>query len=206
MIATMKPSRFNQNNVYLCKPIKNKIMTGGVFSRIIYSSGSNCMNGVYADVGLIGHFSEIYPSKFKFQFHVYQPSSLQQMPPPPGLGSGSGNGPGGRSITTGTRNDIKLIQNLCDIERNILAVFPARAGKTPQFNLRDQLSQNNFKFFLLSNPLSPNDRDKPRPAPTYVASIIGTTYQSMHFVLKISGVWATATTYGITYKFSRIPA
>ena len=62
----MKPDMFEINDIYYCKPIKNKIMTGGTFTRIIYSNELVSMNGIHLIFTLNGKIQEIYNNKFKF--------------------------------------------------------------------------------------------------------------------------------------------
>jgi hypothetical protein len=66
MFITMKPDMFEINDIYYCKSIKNKIMTGGTFTRIIYSNELVSMNGVHLIFTLNGRTQEIYNNKFKF--------------------------------------------------------------------------------------------------------------------------------------------
>lgn len=206
MIAAMNIQRFNAENIYLCKPIKNKVMPGGLFSRIIYSQESDSMNGIYLTFEMYGGVTEIYPSKFKFQFV-------------------SGTGGTGGTRHGGMESDTSVIQAICTIERNILSVLDG-SGKTSQHKLQEQLAQNNFKFFLLSNTLehektngsrkyvsagaggsTNNTNNKPITTDTYTVCTTPTRQSSsspIRFILKISGIWSTSTTYGITYKFSRV--
>ena len=168
MIAALDIPRFRADYVYICKPIKNKIMSGGLFSRIIYSTDSMTMNGINITFNLIGQICEIYPSKFKIQF---------------------------LSNTNGqTQKTIETINSLCELERSILSTM-ASSGKKPLYKLHDQLVQNNFKFFETNdNILSTTPTIKNNPG----------IQQDAQFLLKISGCWSTPSSYGITYKFSRV--
>lgn len=62
----MKPDMFDIDDVYYCKPIKNKIMSGGTFTRIIYSNELVSMNGIHLIFTLNGKIQEIYNNKYKF--------------------------------------------------------------------------------------------------------------------------------------------
>ena len=179
--------RFHAENIYMCKPIKNKIMVGGMFSRIIYSSDSISMNGIYITFDLSGYICEIYPSKFKIQFAPVVGGSVKTS-----------------SATSEHTNSI--IKSMCDMERSILASISI-PGKTPLYKLRDQLVQNNFKFFWLSDNMSntfvtAHTTIRPASSPKYKDEL--GTCQKARFILKISGCWTTAVSYGITYKFSRV--
>ena len=178
MIAAMNIQRFHAENIYMCKPIKNKIMTGGMFYRIIYSTDSVSMNGIYITFELTGNICEIFPSKFKIQFGPHT------------------NTAGGSKTQNSTFDNItdNIIKALCDIEKNILTNISI-SGKTPQYKLHEQLKQNNFKFFWLSENLN-NNVPKAKDGTT--------SLQKACFVLKISGCWTTPVSYGITYKFSRV--
>lgn len=181
MIASMNIQRFHAENIYMCKPIKNKIMSGGMFYRIIYSTDYVSMNGIYITFDLTGHICEIFPSKFKIQFG--QPTNTQ--------GSSKS-----QNSTIDNMSD-NIIKALCDIEKNILTNISI-PGKTPLYKLNEQLKQNNFKFFWLSENTN-NNVPKAKDVSNGSAPL-----QKACFVLKISGCWTTPLSYGITYKFSRV--
>jgi hypothetical protein len=183
MIAAMDIPQFHAENIYMCKPIKNKIMAGGMFSRIIYSSDSISMNGIYLTFDLSGHICEIYPSKFKIQFAPIACGSAK-------ISSAT------LEYTPG------VIKSMCDMERRILASISI-PGKTPLYKLRDQLVQNNFKFFWLSDNMS-NTFNTIRTSSAIKYKDDTGPCQKARFILKISGCWSTAGSYGITYKFSRV--
>ena len=178
MIASFDIQRFRPDNIYMGKPIKNKIMAGGMFSRIIYSSDSISMNGVYITFELSGQICEIFPSKFKIQFA-----------PLPNSTSGQS-----KLYNTSLETTKNIIKSLCEIEHSILANI-SMPGKTPLYKLRDQLIQNNFKFFETTETVLSNN-----PNSKYKLGI----QQDAQFILKISGCWSTPSSYGITYKFSRV--
>lgn len=73
-----------------------------------------------------------------------------------------------------------LIDNLKKIEESIIALLPIK-HKTPDYKLYDQLKNGNIRIFSEDNEKINNT-----------------------FLLKISGIWETDTTYGITYKFINI--
>jgi hypothetical protein len=182
MIAAMDIQLFHAENTYMCKPIRNKIMTGGMFYRIIYSTDSVSMNGIYIAFELSGNICEIFPSKFKIQFG-----------PPTNTATG---GPKTHIFTNDNLTD-NTIRALCDIEKSILSNITI-PGKTPLYKLHDQLIQNNFKFFWLTDNTINSNHTKPKD--TYNNN----STQKAYFVLKISGCWTTPVSYGITYKFSRV--
>jgi hypothetical protein len=117
MIAAIDILQFRAENIYMCKPIKNKIMAGGMFSRIIYSSESSSMNGIYMAFDLSGHICEIFPSKFKIQF----------TPASDGVSKSS------------SEHTSDVIRSLCDMERSILGTISI-PGKTPLYKITSNSS------------------------------------------------------------------
>ena len=78
-------------------------------------------------------------------------------------------------------NDI--IEQIRVIEENIIKKICIK-NKTPQFKIYEQLKNGNIKIFF-----EPKD------------DIFGS---SNTFLLKISGIWDTDMSYGVTYKFIKI--
>jgi hypothetical protein len=76
----------------------------------------------------------------------------------------------------------ELIENIRHIEEGLLKKANIR-NKTPQFKITEQLRNGNIKIF------------------TDNVEKINT---SNNFLLKISGIWETETSYGVTYKFIKI--
>lgn len=156
MIIATNPAVFNIQDVYYCKPIRNKIMSGGMFIRLIYSNQLASINGIHVSFSITGRVQEIYSSKFKFFYD---------------------------NVTD--NYSISLLQ---DIENNLLNSADIK-HRNPQYKLREQLSAGFFKFF--QNNITKSSKIN--------HGNINTT-----FVLKISGIWTTDTSYGITYKFTRV--
>ena len=75
------------------------------------------------------------------------------------------------------------IERLQFIEESILSQCPIQ-NKTPQYKITDQLKNNYLKIFFDSTQTMNNNANT--------------------FLLKISGVWETATHYGVTYKFTKV--
>ena len=75
----------------------------------------------------------------------------------------------------------ELIENIKSIEEKLLKDVNIK-NKIPQFKVADQLKNGNIKIFLENIEKITNNL----------------------FMLKISGIWETATQYGITYKFLKI--
>jgi hypothetical protein len=156
MIIATNPAVFNIQDVYYCKPIRNKIMSGGMFIRLIYSNHLASINGIHVSFSITGRVQEIYSSKFKFFYE--------------------------------NDTDNYSISLLQDIENNLLNSADIK-HRNPQYKLREQLSAGFFKFF--QNNITKSGKIN--------NATINTT-----FVLKISGIWTTDTSYGITYKFTRV--
>jgi hypothetical protein len=62
--------QYNDNFVYFCDPIKNNIMNDGNFIRIIYSTPSFILNGIYLSININHLTIEKYYNKFKCCFDV----------------------------------------------------------------------------------------------------------------------------------------
>jgi hypothetical protein len=77
-------------------------------------------------------------------------------------------------------NHKDMIDNLKVIEEDILKKYEIK-DKVAQFKIYEQLKNGNIKFFSeISNK------------------------SSASFILKISGIWETHTSYGLTYKFIKV--
>lgn len=175
MIIAMNPEYFNKDNLYLCKSIKNKIMENATFIRIIYSTISSSMNGVYISFSLNGQSTELYRGKSKFTFD-----------------------------NNNNNNNRKVIEIFKFIERDILETLNI-PGKTVSYKLYEQLTTNNFKYF----PLSDYSDRKTEIQYCNTSKKNNMKYKDKSyvlpdtFILKISGIWVTEKSYGITYKFSQ---
>ena len=66
--------QFNSDCIYFCDPIKNNIMNDGNFIRIIYSTPSFILNGIYLSININHITIEKYYNKFKccFDVNVYK--------------------------------------------------------------------------------------------------------------------------------------
>ena len=73
-----------------------------------------------------------------------------------------------------------LIDNIKKIEENILRKLEFY-NKTPQYKIYEQIKNGNIKIFCDDIPNA-----------------------NCFFVLKISGVWETQHSYGLTYKFTKL--
>jgi hypothetical protein len=68
--------QFNPNNVYFLEPIKNNIMNNSNFIRIIYSTSSFVLNGVFLLVKLDTVVIEKYFNKLKCLFNINECQNL----------------------------------------------------------------------------------------------------------------------------------
>ena len=63
-------NQYNEDNIYLCEPIKNNVMNEGKFIRILYSTYNLVLNGIY----LLVHINDItcdkYYNKYKCNFNT----------------------------------------------------------------------------------------------------------------------------------------
>ena len=138
-------TQYNEKNIYFCESIKNNIMNDGTFIRILYSTNTVVLNGIYLLINITDFQCEKYYNKYRCVFN--------------------------------TQTHKELIDVLKTIEERILLKTDIH-NKTPQLKIHEQLKNGNIKVF--------ND----------VIDI-----SSSAFVLKISGVWETQYSYGLTYKF-----
>ena len=70
MNIVKKIDQFNKDYIYFCDPIKNNIMTDGVFIRILYSNDIFIMNGVYLFISFQSISIEKYYNKYRCNFDV----------------------------------------------------------------------------------------------------------------------------------------
>ena len=76
------------------------------------------------------------------------------------------------------------VKKIIEIEKNILGrIHSAMENKTPQFKVKEQVNNGYLKLHL-------ND--------------MNFDTKNISLVLKISGIWETEFSYGLTYKFSRV--
>lgn len=67
-------AQYDNNSVYFSEPIKNNIMNDGNFIRIIYSTPSFILNGIYISININHITIEKYYNKLKcsFDIHIYK--------------------------------------------------------------------------------------------------------------------------------------
>jgi len=62
--------QYDENYIYFCEPIKNNIMDDGNFIRILYSTPTFVLNGIYLLIRLNDVIIEKYYNKYKCIFNV----------------------------------------------------------------------------------------------------------------------------------------
>lgn len=62
--------QYENKYIYFCEPIKNNIMTEGNFIRILYSTPSVLLNGIYLFVTINDFTCEKYYNKYRCIFNV----------------------------------------------------------------------------------------------------------------------------------------
>jgi len=62
--------QYDENYIYFCDPIKNNVMNEGNFIRILYSTPSFVLNGIYLLIRLNDIMVEKYYNKYKCIFNV----------------------------------------------------------------------------------------------------------------------------------------
>jgi hypothetical protein len=62
--------QYDENCIYFCDPIKNNVMNEGNFIRILYSTPTFVLNGVYLLIRLNDIIVEKYYNKYKCIFNV----------------------------------------------------------------------------------------------------------------------------------------
>lgn len=70
MNIVKKIEQYDENYVYFCEPIKNTIMNEGTFIRILYSTNTMVLNGIYLLIQLNDVTIEKYYNKLKYVFNV----------------------------------------------------------------------------------------------------------------------------------------
>jgi hypothetical protein len=68
--------QYNEDNVYFLEPIKNNIMNNGNFIRILYSTSSFILNGIYIHINLNYTSVDKYYNKYKCSFDFIQYKEL----------------------------------------------------------------------------------------------------------------------------------
>jgi hypothetical protein len=70
MLLVKKLEQYDNKSLFFCEPIKNNIMSDGVFSRVLYSTPYTLFNGIYLLVNLKDVSCEKFYNKYKCSFNV----------------------------------------------------------------------------------------------------------------------------------------
>jgi hypothetical protein len=68
--------QYDPNYIFLCDPIKNNIMVDGQFIRILYSTDTMVINGIYLLIQLNDVTCEKYYNKYKCNFSIVKHKEL----------------------------------------------------------------------------------------------------------------------------------
>jgi hypothetical protein len=147
MYIIKKIDQYHENYIYFCEPIKNNIITEGIFTRILYSNNNIIFNGIYLEIPLIDVYFEKYYNKYKCCFNM------------------------------NIHENKEVIDRIRHIEETILQKYDT-SNKIPHYKIFEHIRNGNIKIFCDIVPKN-------------------TTI----LVLKISGIWETQSSYGLTYKF-----
>ena len=70
MLLVKKLEQYDNKSLFFCEPIKNNIMSDGVFSRVLYSTPYTLFNGIYLLVNLKDVSCEKFYNKYKCNFNI----------------------------------------------------------------------------------------------------------------------------------------
>ena len=145
-MITLDVSKYNAENVYFFAPVANNIIANSIFTKMIYSTDSFIMNGIYILLPITDYNIEKRYNKnvYSFQF------------------------------------DDAVKNRLVSIEGEMLANYKC-SNKTADIKLREHIQDNKVK---ISIPMGESS-----------------AYYKKTLIIKISGIWENAESYGITYKF-----
>lgn len=177
-------SKIDWNHLFITEKKKN-IVIDGCFSKLVYSDESCIMNGIFIHVGFLENkyediedISVVVPTisrLSKYASQVYQKETFY--------------------LDSMFAINKKQIEKIIQLEENILNYYgffmQTENRKTANYGLRTQLMSGMIKIHVLEKDESQENE------------IIQYNHHDSirHFILKISGIWETNQTYGITYKF-----
>ena len=68
MNVVKRIDQYNDNHLFFCEPIKNNVMNEGNFIRLLYSTNSVVLNGIYLQITLNDIICEKYYTKYRCNF------------------------------------------------------------------------------------------------------------------------------------------
>jgi hypothetical protein len=80
------------------------------------------------------------------------------------------------------KENIKSVNNIINIEKNILLVFKSILNRQPIYTIEEQLKQNFIKIFTEKNADYGN-------------------HEKINIILKLSGLWVDKENFGLTFRF-----
>jgi hypothetical protein len=111
--------QYKLDNIYFCEPIKNNVMTGGNFIRILFSTANLILNGILLNIHIDNVFIEKYYNKYKCSFDVNNYKELI--------------------------NNLRTIEY--EILNKYNVMMRPDKNKFPQYKIYDQIKNGNFKIF-----------------------------------------------------------
>ena len=111
--------QYKLDNIYFCEPIKNNVMTGGNFIRILSSTSNIILNGILLNISINNVLIEKYYNKYKCSFDVNNYKDLI--------------------------NNLRNIEY--DILNKYNIIMKTDKNKFPQYKIYDQIKNGNFKIF-----------------------------------------------------------
>ena len=151
-MITENLENINNNNIILCEPVKNSVLSYNYFYKLLYSNHFLTFNGIYNKFTINDY--EIEDNKISFK-------NSQQ-----------------------NKNVFNL---LIELEKNILNLLST--NKIRVFKLKEIYNNLVFKF---------NQTDQPLKNIKNLKEI--EKMNNQNFILKISGIWESKDTIGLTFK------
>lgn len=184
---------------------KKNIIVDGTFTKITYSDENMCMNGVYLHFPFIISGASAYGNRQSSAFSPQNDKNKYKhlaFPSHSYLRSGSKHSV---DIDMNIAHNASFMSAIYNIETEILSYFKNITGinKNINYSLRNQMMTGSLN--VSSSPIS-------SPASSCIDGMVPAKCNNSEtcepeqdkYVLKISGIWETATAIGITYKFIRV--
>ena len=166
----------HMHNIKILDKKGNNIFDGD-FAKIIYSDENVSLNGLYINVSLqMEKYNETYDST---EFGKRTQNKFNRLP--------FQNYKNILYFQPNHSDNIPMIQQITRLEKQIIDYYKEymNSDKTPLYALHTQLISGSTKYYR----------------ETYNTNHTNHTNQLKNYVIKISGIWESATTIGITYKF-----
>lgn len=201
MNIVLHHSQFSIQNVCFLEKRKN-IIVDGTFTKITYSDENMCMNGIYLYFPFLtslensggnrytGSYSPQYDNN-KYRSMVYPSYSNSRVVSKQNV-----------DIDMNIPNNASFMSAISNLETDILSYFKSITGvnKNINYSLRNQMMTGSFHISSSPPVQSLYMNDVVFSPKAHTTEYHGETER---YVLKISGIWETATAIGITYKFIR---